>query len=617
MDMAEAYPDMIRNVWLFGPRKVRNLVIRNPFFADLVERWTVRHLDKILVVVEESADRLQRMGVPASRIALVSNTPVPGRFEEPRPDSAVGSLSLLYIGLLGRSRGMEIALRGLAEYIRRGKQATLTIGGTGVAEASLKRLTRRLGLTEHVQFLGWVPPEAHPGLLAGASVGLVPHRRCPHWDVTIPNKLFDYMAAGLPVLVSDPPPIKRVVEETGSGLVYQDDDPNGFATVLEAMEDPGTRLEMAARGRAAVQERYNWEVDSRALLAAVAELVGRGRPAPSTEPIAVGTLMSDSTGPTFSVVVPVKNKIAFLKPFLDSLDAAVAALPAGSVEVVLVDNQSTDGARELLHTRYPKGVTHLISDASTVAAVRNLGAAASHGETLVFLDSDCLIPEGFFSQVNTVLQRSSAAAVGHKVRYVETSWIERVWNNLHFMPEEGPTRWLPGACFSVRRTSFEAVGGFRGELASGEDVDLAARLTANGHLVWSSPQLVITHLDNPRTLRTFFAKEVWRGLGARQTSNGIVRNRVVIMALAYLLSLAAAVMIVPWPGISLLTRLVTGVALLVGVPLLTVAYRVGQLEPGKRALALREAAPATLLYAVYYLARARALTLGIPRRTTP
>ena len=616
MDMAEAYPDMIRNVWLFGPRRARNLLIRNPLLADMVERWTVRRLDKILVVVEESTHRLQRLGVPASRIVLVSNTPVPSRFEVQRRDSATGRLSLLYIGLLGRSRGMEVALRGLAEYIRRGKEATLTIGGTGVAEASLKRLTRRLGLTQRVRFLGWVPPAAHPGLLADASVGLVPHRRCPHWDVTIPNKLFDYMAAGLPVLVSDPPPIKRIVEETGSGLVYQDPDPNSFATVLEAMEDPGTRLEMAARGRSAVQERYNWEVDSRALLAAVAELIGHRRPAASTEPLSVDALINNGIGPAFSVVVPVKNKIGFLKPFLDSLDAAVEALPTGSVEVVLVDNQSTDGAREFLRARYPTGVMHLISNASTVAAVRNLGAAASHGETLVFLDSDCLIPEGFLAQVHAVLQDSSAAAVGHKVRYVEPSWVERAWNNVHFISEEGPTRWLPGACFAVRRTAFEATGGFRAELASGEDVDLAARLTAGGHLVWSSPQLIITHLDNPRTLRAFFAKEVWRGLGARQTSNGIAGNRVLMMAIGYLVSVAGAPMIAVWPGIPLVSRLAIVVALILGVPLVTVIYRVSRLEPGRRGAAIWGLAPGTLLYAVYYLARATALAAG-PRKAAP
>lgn len=326
--------------------------------------------------------------------------------------------------------------------------------------------------------------------------------------------------------------------------------------------------------------------------------------------------MSDGVGPTFSVVVPVKNKIAFLKPFLDSLDAAVGALPPGSVEVVLVDNQSTDGARELLHARYPKGVMHLISDASTVAAVRNLGAAASHGETLVFLDSDCLIPEGFLYRVHTVLQDSSAAAVGHKVRYVETCWIERAWNNLHFVSEEGPTRWLPGACFAVRRASFEAVGGFRAELVSGEDVDLAARLTASGHLVWSSPQLIITHLDNPRTLRAFFTKEVWRGLGARQASNGIIGNRVLMMAIAYLFSLAGALVIAMWPRIALATRAAISISLILGVPLLTVLYRVHQVGPGKRLTAIRELAPATLLYAVYYVARAAALT-SVHRKSAP
>jgi hypothetical protein len=89
MDMAESYPEMVRNVWTFAPWKLRNVFLRNPWLAGLVEKFVLPRLDGVLVVVTESRDRLASLGANLKRITIVSNTPDIGRFDSHRKDPEV------------------------------------------------------------------------------------------------------------------------------------------------------------------------------------------------------------------------------------------------------------------------------------------------------------------------------------------------------------------------------------------------------------------------------------------------------------------------------------------------------------------------------------------------
>lgn len=275
LDMAEAYPEMIRNVWLFGPRRIRNVILRNPRLALLVERYVIRRIDRILVVVEESRDRLIRLGADPERITIVSNTPDPARFvvfagtERSRSER----LRATYIGLLGYSRGLEVAIRGAARYAAQGGQITLDIYGTGKAEAQLRQVVRSEQAEALVRFHGWLDNRNLPQAVAEADLCVVPHRDCPHWQSTIPNKLFDYMAAGKPVLVSDVRPMARIVGETEAGLVFRDNDAEDFSRCLSRLEDPALRHRLGQNGRCAVETRYHWEHDAARLLQVIRRLL--------------------------------------------------------------------------------------------------------------------------------------------------------------------------------------------------------------------------------------------------------------------------------------------------------------------------------------------------------
>ena len=115
-----------------------------------------------------------------------------------------------------------------------------------------------------MEFLGFVASHQEAlGIVASAGVGLMPHRKCESWDTTIPNKLFDYMAAGLPVVSSNAAPCERILAETGAGIVFPSENVDALAGSLLEMLDPARRARLGAAGRDAIVAKYNWEHDAR------------------------------------------------------------------------------------------------------------------------------------------------------------------------------------------------------------------------------------------------------------------------------------------------------------------------------------------------------------------
>jgi glycosyltransferase involved in cell wall biosynthesis len=171
MDIADSYPEMIRNVWTFAPWKFRNVILRNPWLVGLVERFTIKRLDHVLVVVEESRDRLVSLGMCPDRITIVSNTPDPGRFLPAIPVAEGSEIRVSYIGLLGFSRGLEVAIRGIKRFRDVGGEARLDIWGTGGAEKRLRDLIRELRLEGSVELHGWLENARLPEVLARTHVG--------------------------------------------------------------------------------------------------------------------------------------------------------------------------------------------------------------------------------------------------------------------------------------------------------------------------------------------------------------------------------------------------------------------------------------------------------------
>jgi glycosyltransferase involved in cell wall biosynthesis len=277
IDMAEPYPEALRANWLYGDFAGWDHLLRSPAIAAFVERRILRHAPRILVVSQESGERLERLGLPPGRWTLVGNTPDLERLHVPEYPEAViplplrGRLIVIFSGIIVGDRGLEVALEGLKQVIaQRGPRVGMIVIGDGPARARFQQQARELELESDTSFLGWIPHEKLPAYWAAADVGILPFLPCTHMDTTLANKLFDYMAVGTPVLASDAKPMVRVLAETGAGITFRGGDSRDFAVALTRLLDqPEARARMGELGSKAVRERYCWAQDAERLLEAM------------------------------------------------------------------------------------------------------------------------------------------------------------------------------------------------------------------------------------------------------------------------------------------------------------------------------------------------------------
>jgi glycosyltransferase involved in cell wall biosynthesis len=232
-----------------------------------LERMLVRVPDSVVVPSESRADEfVRRYGI--GRPAVVMNAPSAG----PVPDPAASPLGklrrpgetvLVYAGGYTSGRGLNhvISAVGTLEGCR------LFLAGWGAAEQGLRALVDQRGLNDRVVFL---PPVAHDevvGLVAGADIGMAPYLPVGLNNVlAAPNKLFEYLHAGIAVAGSDLPDIRRVVEAHRVGALFDAVDETTIAAAVRTItSSPGELEAMKGRAREA-SALYTWEAQERVLL---------------------------------------------------------------------------------------------------------------------------------------------------------------------------------------------------------------------------------------------------------------------------------------------------------------------------------------------------------------
>ena len=171
---------------------------------------------------------------------------------------------VLYSGGITIERGIE----QLVDAMELVPGAHLAFMGAGGLEPEIRARVTRLGLDDRVHFLGMVPSDDVVAYSSSATVGVLATVPTSLNNIlALPNKIFQYMAAGIPVVASDYPQIREVIEGSGAGRVMDSSDPTAIAAALRAIiDDPVAAREAGARGRAAVERTYHWSVPEQALL---------------------------------------------------------------------------------------------------------------------------------------------------------------------------------------------------------------------------------------------------------------------------------------------------------------------------------------------------------------
>lgn len=209
-------------------------------------------------------------------------------------------------------------------------------------------------------------------------------------------------------------------------------------------------------------------------------------------------------------------------------------------EVIVVDNRSTDSSRDVASLA---GATVVSSDAQTVAAVRNFGVSHSNGKVLVFLDGDVIVQSGWGRAFIHSWRDGGKKVIGgsHCLAPSDVPWVLSTWYS--GIETDNRKTHLGTGHLIVSKDIFQEIGGFDTSLVSGEDYEFCGRARAKGISIVPDQRLRAVHEGYPHTLKAFFNREVWHGMGDCRSIEDFFKSKIAMLGVMVTLLLFISIVL--------------------------------------------------------------------------
>lgn len=274
LEIRDLWPDYLVDLGMIGRRSLPG----RGLFA--LERWLLRRADEVVVVTDPFKRRIESKGVSPDRITVIPNgvdldfyksteapPPVPALVRRTPQEFLVG-----YVGNFGAGQGLGV-MAGVAAMLKQEDPSIrLVLAGDGPEREPVVDRILSAGV-DTVTIQGPIQKAHTPAFYAACDACLVPLAPIPVFQETIPSKIFEVMACERPVVGCLGGEGRRLVEESGGGVVAPPGDARGIADAILSLRraDPAARRAMGASGRAYVAEHYQ----RRALAGQYLELLER------------------------------------------------------------------------------------------------------------------------------------------------------------------------------------------------------------------------------------------------------------------------------------------------------------------------------------------------------
>lgn len=225
-----------------------------------LEGLVARHADRLFVISRELGRYVQEnWGVRPERMALLPNCVDPQAILPADPAKAEPN-TIGYAGSIMPYEGLDTLIEAVAMLAERGVEVRVRIVGDGEAKGGLEELSRRLGQTGRIEFLGRVHPARALEILEGCSLVCIPRKPFQVCEIVPPIKLVEALAMAKPVVVPDLPVFRDELGADPAGWFFRAGDAADLAGVIEeALREPARLAALGAKARAYVLEHRTWD----------------------------------------------------------------------------------------------------------------------------------------------------------------------------------------------------------------------------------------------------------------------------------------------------------------------------------------------------------------------
>jgi glycosyltransferase involved in cell wall biosynthesis len=246
-------------------KRARGLIMER--LARRIDAWVFSRADHILCVSSVLADEVLQRGATGESVHILPNAIDPSRFRGPGPASSLrtkldleDSIVIGHVGLFYRWDRLDI----LTEVVKRIRDehpnVKVLLVGDGPEMENLKQTVQRLEMENVVILPGPVHRDDVPAYIDAMDICVLPDSNA----FGSPIALFEFMAMGKPCVVPDLGPMRDVIEDTVTGIMFPRGDYAALGSaLLRLVEDPALRLQLGVRAKDTVFKRHTWTANAR------------------------------------------------------------------------------------------------------------------------------------------------------------------------------------------------------------------------------------------------------------------------------------------------------------------------------------------------------------------
>ncbi|MFQ6052333.1 MAG: glycosyltransferase family 4 protein [Candidatus Hydrothermarchaeota archaeon] len=235
--------------------------IKLSYIEYFLMKMFARRATMVVTVTSSFKEKISKeLGVKDEKILLIPNGADTSRFYLEKNEKLKSELDLedfkivMYVGLMDYVKGLEDFVRAF-KFVSKEKNVKFLLIGEGPEKNNLMKIAKEEGI-DNVLFFDPVEYSMIPDYLSIADIGIVPLKPMQETNFAIPSKLFEFMAAGVPVIASATYELSKVVNESMAGLCVEN--PQEIASaILHLLNNEDKRKEMGENGRKYVVENYD------------------------------------------------------------------------------------------------------------------------------------------------------------------------------------------------------------------------------------------------------------------------------------------------------------------------------------------------------------------------